>query len=418
MRFGLERMHRLMTALGMPQRRFASIHVVGSNGKSSTVRFIAAILERHGLRTGSYTSPHLASFRERIEVGEEPVSEERFAAAVRARPVGHWCEDVTQFEALTAAAYHELAAREVEVAVIEAGLGGRYDATNVIPSKLPVLTGVGLEHTRWLGPDDRATSPRRSWPWCATTARWSCPPTWTRRRSRWPSGWPPSATPRLVTRRPLPDGPFQRAELRARPRRRRGVPRAARRTPRRWTPPPRDARPRPARRGRRSPLTIHDGAHNPAGAQALAEALPELVGERRPSVLVASVLDDKDAAGMLGALLPAVRPRGLHALREPARAVAGHARVAGRRSSAGLRSETVAEPHAAVERAREIAGPDGAVVATGSIYLIADLVRDEGRAGRRACSASARVEGSPSMDRGDGPSFGAMIGLVAFVVAT
>ena len=73
MRFGLDRMHKLMTALGMPQRRFASIHVVGSNGKSSTVRFIAAILERHGLRTGSYTSPHLRSFRERVEVGEEPV---------------------------------------------------------------------------------------------------------------------------------------------------------------------------------------------------------------------------------------------------------------------------------------------------------------------------------------------------------
>ena len=69
MRFGLDRMHKLMTALGMPQRRFASIHVVGTNGKSSTVRFIAGILERHGIRTGSYTSPHLVSFTERIEVG-------------------------------------------------------------------------------------------------------------------------------------------------------------------------------------------------------------------------------------------------------------------------------------------------------------------------------------------------------------
>ena len=66
MRFGLDRMHKLMTALGMPQRRFASIHVVGTNGKSSTVRFIAGILERHGIRTGSYTSPHLVSFTERM----------------------------------------------------------------------------------------------------------------------------------------------------------------------------------------------------------------------------------------------------------------------------------------------------------------------------------------------------------------
>src|SRR5688500_11695332 len=160
MRFGLDRMHRLMTVLGLPQRRFASIHVVGTNGKSSTVRFCAAILERHGLRTGSYTSPHLGSFRERIEVGEEPVPETDFAAAVaRAAQAAELVDrnaepddQVTQFEALTAAAYHELARRGVEVAVIEAGLGGRFDATNVIPSKVQVLTTVGLEHTRWLGP--------------------------------------------------------------------------------------------------------------------------------------------------------------------------------------------------------------------------------------------------------------------------
>src|SRR3954464_14737468 len=160
MRFGLDRMHKLMTVLGMPQRRFASIHVVGTNGKSSTVRFAAAILERHGLRTGSYTSPHLRSFRERIEVGEEAIPDPDFAAAVAraahaAELVNRTAEaddHVTQFEALTAAAYHELARRGVEVAVIEAGLGGRFDATNVIPSRVQVLTSVGLEHTRWLGP--------------------------------------------------------------------------------------------------------------------------------------------------------------------------------------------------------------------------------------------------------------------------
>src|SRR5205085_3765570 len=115
MRFGLDRMNRLMTALGMPQRRFASIHVVGSNGKSSTARMIAAILERHGVRTGTYTSPHLRSFSERIEVGEKPIADADFAAAVTR--VAHAAslvnrtaaEDdlVTQFEALTAAAYYQ-----------------------------------------------------------------------------------------------------------------------------------------------------------------------------------------------------------------------------------------------------------------------------------------------------------------------
>ena len=124
------------------------------------------------------------------------------------------------------------------------------------------------------------------------------------------------------------------------------------------------------------PLVLHDGAHNPAGARALAQALPEVLGDRRPRVLVASVLEDKDAAAMLEALLPLFDAARVHALLEPARAVAGHARVAGRRSWAGRRRETVADPRAAVELARELAGPDGAVVATGSIYLIADLVSD------------------------------------------
>ena len=160
MRFGLDRMRRLMTALGHPERQFDSIHVVGTNGKSSTTRMIAAILAHHGLRTGSYLSPHLVSFAERIRIDDSDLEPAAFAGAVQraahaAELVDHSLEGddrVTQFEALTAAAYFELARRGVEVAVIEAGLGGRYDATNVIPSKVQVLTSVGLEHTRWLGP--------------------------------------------------------------------------------------------------------------------------------------------------------------------------------------------------------------------------------------------------------------------------
>src|SRR5579875_1724861 len=160
MRFGLDRMHRLMTALGQPERRFRSIHVVGTNGKSSTVRMIAAILAAHGVRTGAYLSPHLVSFGERIRVDDTDLEPAAFGAAIEraaraAELVNRSLEPgdrVTQFELLTAAAYSELARRGVEVAVIEAGLGGRYDATNVIPSTVQVLTSVGLEHTRWLGP--------------------------------------------------------------------------------------------------------------------------------------------------------------------------------------------------------------------------------------------------------------------------
>src|SRR5215471_17544742 len=160
MRFGLDRMRRLMTALRHPQLKFDSIHVVGTNGKSSTVRMTAAILAEHGLRTGSYLSPHLVSFTERIRIGDVDLEPAAFAAAVQraahaAELVDHSLagdDRVTQFELLTAAAYSELARQGVDVAVIEAGLGGRYDATNVIPSRVQVLTSVGLEHTRWLGP--------------------------------------------------------------------------------------------------------------------------------------------------------------------------------------------------------------------------------------------------------------------------
>ena len=160
MRFGLERMRRLLTVLGSPQERFEAVHVVGTNGKSSTVRFTAALLEAHGVRTGAYLSPHLTSYAERIRVGDSDVSGRDFAAAIqraaaaaakvdRTSPEG---DRVTQFELLTAAAFSELARREVEVAVVEAGLGGRWDATNVLGAPVVVLTNVGLEHTRWLGP--------------------------------------------------------------------------------------------------------------------------------------------------------------------------------------------------------------------------------------------------------------------------
>ena len=160
MRFGLERMRRLLTALGSPQERFRAVHVVGTNGKSSTVRFTAALLEAHGVRTGAYLSPHLTTFAERIRVGDADLTGPEFGAAIQraaaaAAKVDRTLsggERVTQFELLTAAAFDELARREVDVAVVEAGLGGRYDATNVLGAPVVVLTNVGLEHTRWLGP--------------------------------------------------------------------------------------------------------------------------------------------------------------------------------------------------------------------------------------------------------------------------
>ena len=159
MRFGLERIRRLVSLLGMPQHRFASIHVVGTNGKSSVTEMTAALLEAHGKRAGAYLSPHAERWSERIMIGGGEIEGDAFAAAVervaesvavvdRALEEG---DAVTQFEAATAAAFVALASARVEVGVIEAGLGGRLDATNVIPSRVTALTSIGLEHTQWLG---------------------------------------------------------------------------------------------------------------------------------------------------------------------------------------------------------------------------------------------------------------------------
>ncbi|MEX2253072.1 MAG: cyanophycin synthetase, partial [Thermoleophilaceae bacterium] len=388
MRFGLDRMHKLMTALGMPQRRFASIHVVGSNGKSSTVRYIAAILERHGLRTGSYTSPHLGSFQERIEVGEQPLGGSGFAAAVSnaahaAELVNRTVDDddeVTQFEALTAAAYHELARREVDVAVIEAGLGGRFDATNVIPSAVQVVTGVGLEHTRWLGPTladiaaeklavvrDHAVLVAGELPAEAETVLSRVADERHARVVR--------AADEEDARPDAPTGAFQRRNF--------ALARAAAQAFAGDDRPLNPDRVRSAAaetriRGRldvtgESPLVIHDGAHNPAGAHELARALPELLERRgggniRPVVGVISILDDKDPAAILAELLPVCDKVVLTACSNP-RALPAPTLVTLAQKLGGPPAETAADPARAVERASELAGPGGAVLAAGSIYL-------------------------------------------------
>jgi dihydrofolate synthase / folylpolyglutamate synthase len=400
MRFGLERMRRLLTVLGSPQDRFRAVHVVGTNGKSSTVRFTAALLEAQGVRTGSYLSPHLTSYAERVRIGGSDVPGRDFAAAIQrtaaaAAKVDRTLtggERVTQFELLTAAAFSELARREVEVAVIEAGLGGRWDATNVLGAEVVVLTNVGLEHTRWLGPTiadiageklavvkPGATlvlgdeAPEVLALAEGTGARIVRPaplggdvmaseggddagagnfgtPAASRRGYQHRNFAAAVAAAEALLGRTLDPGAVLRVAAGAR------VP------------------------GRlqvvaHKPLTIYDGAHNAPGMAALADSIPE------GTVAVLSILDDKDAAGMLRALLPrlsaavftrAPSPRAL-----PPATLADLASKVG-----GIRSEIEVDPRRAVERARELAGEHGTVLATGSIYLVAELLSAPGQ--RRA----------------------------------
>jgi dihydrofolate synthase/folylpolyglutamate synthase len=385
MKFGLERMRRLLTALGSPQQAFRSIHVVGTNGKSSTVRMAAAILEAHGVRTGAYLSPHLSSFAERIRIGDADLEPDAFGAAVEraaaaAAKVDRTLsggERVTQFELLTAAAFSELAERGVEAAVVEAGLGGRHDATNVLAAPVAVLTNVGLEHTRWLGPTITDIAREK----LAVVAPGST--LVVGELDAEAEAEVAKVDARVVHADPADGAPFtgfQRANF--------AVARAATgeflgtsldepavlRAASSLTVPGRfqvvaDA-----------PLTIFDGAHNPSGVAALASALRDTVGEK-PLVAVLSVLDDKDAAGMLRELVPLASGAVFTASRNP-RALSPATLSSLWDQLGGPAAEIEGDPREAVERARALAGEGGAVVATGSIYLVADLLSEPGR--RRA----------------------------------
>jgi dihydrofolate synthase/folylpolyglutamate synthase len=389
MRFGLDRMRRLMTALHHPERRFRSIHVVGTNGKSSTVRMTAAILARHGLRTGAYLSPHLASFGERIRIDDRDLEPGRFAAAVgRAARAAELvdrsaAEDdhVTQFEALTAAAYSELAERQVEVAVVEAGLGGRYDATSVIPSSVQVLTSVGLEHTRWLGPtvaDIAGEKLAVVRPGATLVLGAELDPEAERVAERVAAeqgakiiraGLDPGV-------RVGAPGAYQRknfalartvAEAFLGELDEDAVARAAAevRVPGRLEQIGTD------------PVTLLDGAHNPDGMRALVQSLPEVADPHARVVAVVSILEDKDAASMLRLLAPVcsaiVFTRATSSRSLPPPTLQSLAAQLG-----GPPAEVVREPHRALARARSLAGPAGLVLVTGSLALVGDL-RDGAR---------------------------------------
>ena len=413
MRFGLDRMRALMAALGAPNRAFRAIHVVGTNGKSSTTRMIAALLSHHGVRTGAYLSPHLVSYAERIRVDGTDVSPEQFAASAgdaraaaarvdREREPG---DGVTQFEALTAAAYARLAESRVEVAVVEAGLGGRWDATNVIDAEIAVLTNIGLEHTRWLGttiaqiareklavlapgatlvlgsdlhPDAAYEAGVAAERQGATILRAPREPHAAGADPRAPSTGCSPACARLEL---LARGAFQRRNFAV-----------ACTAAEAYLGSLDDAAVRAAAASTSVPgrfevvvdaaggELVLDGAHNAGGIAALVESLPAYLAGR-PLVAVVSVLDDKDAHAMLESLLAICSGVVFTASANP-RAIAAPwlAELAGELAP-GVARAVESDPRQALRTARDLAGPAGVVLATGSIYLVADLKRPAG-AGR------------------------------------
>lgn len=388
-RLGLDRIRRLTSVMGMPQHRFASIHVVGTNGKSSVAQMTAALLEAHGLSAGSYLSPHVERWSERIQLNGSEISPADLAAAVERTAqsvdaVNRSLDEgdaVTQFETITAAAFTALAAGGVKVGVIEAGLGGRLDATNVIPSRVCALTSVGLEHTEWLG----ASEPEIAAEKLAVLRDHSTLVVGVvneeveRLAERFAADRGASLVraepgPRLSLRVP---GPFQRRNFAVALAAARAMlggfdAAAAERVAGELELPGRLE----VREG--DPPTILDAAHNPAGARALAEALPEVVADR-PVVACVALLEGKDAEATIAALGPAIR----HAVctELPAERLAGAgrpgatsipaARLAELCAHEGVGADAIVDPASAVEHARLVARQrSGVALCTGSHYLL------------------------------------------------
>jgi dihydrofolate synthase/folylpolyglutamate synthase len=159
--FDISRVEALLDLMGSPQRAYPAIHLTGTNGKTSTARIIDSLLRAFGVRTGRYTSPHLQTVRERISLDGEPISEERFVEAYREvaplaglldeKATAGGTEELTFFDVTTAMAFAAFADAPVDVAVVEVGLGGADDSTNVLQAATCVITPIGLDHTEWLG---------------------------------------------------------------------------------------------------------------------------------------------------------------------------------------------------------------------------------------------------------------------------
>ncbi len=330
--FGLGRMRTLLAALGDPQLAYPAIHVVGTNGKSAATRTIEALLLAEGLSAGATVSPHVRSWAERIRVDGEEADFE--GAIERVRPAAE-AQAATQFETLCAAAFAEFAAREVDVAVVEAGLGGRLDATNVLRSHVVLLTNVGLEHTDVLGGTRELIAAEKL------------------------------AVVQEGTIAVLPDEEFARI---AGPNVALGGAREAAAAFLGHAVEREVEVALPGRLERRGD-EIRDGAHNADGARWLTAQLA-----RGDYTVVASILRDKDVDAMLATL--ATKGRRFVATESSNDRALPAAELARLAAAHFAEVDVEPDPVAALGRARE----HPPVLVTGSLYLLADLAANEERA--------------------------------------
>jgi len=337
--FGVDRMRALLALLGDPQAGLPAIHVVGTNGKSTTTRMIEELLLAQGLRTGAFVSPHVRSWSERVRVNGTELELDELIEHVRpaAEEVG-----ATQFEVVTAIAFVAYRDNEIEAAAIEAGLGGRHDATNVLDgARVVVLTNVSLDHTEVLGETREAIAAEKLAvvrPGCTVVL---CEPEWEA------AALAAGAGNVVVTAETAAHLAVAAAEEFL------GTAVDGRSISELTLP----------GRLERRPGEIRDGAHNLEGVRWLLDRLPS-----DDYTVLASILAGKDVDGMLE-LLATVGKRFVACSSSNPRALAAD-ELAARAASRFEVVEQVPEPHAALAAAHRLGKP---VLVTGSLYLLGDL---------------------------------------------
>ncbi|MEA3309167.1 MAG: folylpolyglutamate synthase/dihydrofolate synthase family protein [Chloroflexota bacterium] len=404
--FRLDRVVTLLEKLGNPHHRYPKIHIAGTKGKGSVAAMLAAVAQAGGQRVGLYTSPHLHTYRERMQINRAPISRERMAALVaEIQPVVESILKLTIFEVNTALAFRYFAQEEVDLAVIEVGLGGRLDATNVITPLVSVITSLSLDHTYLLGdtldeiagekagiikpgvPVISAPQRRESWRVLAEVARKRHAPfTLVGRDWQWEARTRSLAVQTISVTRETGGpselaggyqlallGDFQQenattaiatlATLReqghtwiTRTAVQKGLAQVT------W----------PGRMEvlNRHPPLIIDCAHNPYSARTLAKSLQKWFPETR-WILIYGASNDKDITGMLRALLPisehVIVTRSYHP-----RAASPYA-LADQCVDLGQGAEIAINPERALEQVQPYLKPGLGILATGSIFLVADI---------------------------------------------
>ena len=411
-KLGLDTITELLGHVGNPHRRFKAVHVTGTNGKGSVCAFVASALRKAGHRVGLYTSPHLVRFNERIQVDGREIPDadvariyDEMRPAIEATAAHSKVKHPTFFEVATAMAFHYFAEQGIDIGVIEVGMGGRYDATNVVVPLVAVLTRIGLEHTEQLGKTKERIAREKSGiikPGCrvvtvdqptlpvieARAHGLGCPVTVVGRdvryervafdrrgqRVRVSDGGSMDLQIPLLGAYQSENAAVAYAALRAVAAMGIAVPDEAIAAGFRET-----VWPGRLQIVRERPTVVVDGTHNAPGVPALAASLRELFPGVRP-VLVLGILDDKDLApfaehlGPMASRLVVARPDTHRAY--PPEAIA-------RAFEAHLKDPvSVPKVPEAVDRAIAMAGPDGLVVITGSIYTAGEaLAHLQGRKG-------------------------------------